>query len=305
MKIVKGKKFSPPRWFVYGTGGVGKTTFAANAGCLVIQTEDGADSVGPDRTPRINSWEELNETLDWFLAENVNLGYKALAIDTLDSAEKLCWEFCCRTVKTEKGHTAKNIEEYAFKSGYNIALEQWRQLFEKLSKIRAKYNCEIVLTAHTKTKTFIDPRGYEYIRYVPDLHATVTALAKGWCDAMLFIGEALATSKEGTRKVGKSDGVRIAYTVETPAVEAKNRYGLPRTIELDYRKIREFAERNDDTVLVSLVEELRELASGTGFETRAEEKIASVKSPEEMRKVINSLTAAIAAKKEKEDGKTQ
>ena len=44
--ITTGKAQQPPRIMIYGSEGVGKSTFAASApGCIFVQTEDGLSEI--------------------------------------------------------------------------------------------------------------------------------------------------------------------------------------------------------------------------------------------------------------------
>ncbi|QYU68200.1 ATP-binding protein [Leptolyngbya sp. 15MV] len=75
---------APPKILVYGTPGVGKTTFAASAGALLLDCENGAGAVpGLTRTPFLKSWPEVQAWLAEIKA-NPPEGLGAVAIDTLD-----------------------------------------------------------------------------------------------------------------------------------------------------------------------------------------------------------------------------
>ena len=56
--IRKGKVIKPPRVLVYGTEGVGKSTFAASAPSpIFVPTEDGQDQIECDKFPLCPSWD--------------------------------------------------------------------------------------------------------------------------------------------------------------------------------------------------------------------------------------------------------
>jgi DNA polymerase III delta prime subunit len=74
MEILKGQSMQPPRLLVYGPPGVGKTSFAAGApGCVIVQTEEGADVVGADRFPLATSVDDVWHALDQLEKEKSRL----------------------------------------------------------------------------------------------------------------------------------------------------------------------------------------------------------------------------------------
>ncbi len=75
---------SPPTMIVYGQPGVGKTTFAASAGAILIDCENGAGVVpGLTRTPYLQTWPEMRKWLAE-LASTPPDGVVSVAIDTID-----------------------------------------------------------------------------------------------------------------------------------------------------------------------------------------------------------------------------
>ena len=50
--IQRGVRYKPPRFLIYGTEGIGKSTTAASAPKpIFVQTEDGTDQIGCDSFP--------------------------------------------------------------------------------------------------------------------------------------------------------------------------------------------------------------------------------------------------------------
>ena len=92
----KGKRTKPRRTLLYGTHGIGKSTFGS---CMpkpiIINLEDGLDDIECQATPVITG---LNEFLSWIgeLYEGRH-GYETLVIDTLDFLERLVWKDVCET----------------------------------------------------------------------------------------------------------------------------------------------------------------------------------------------------------------
>jgi len=94
--------------------------------------------------------------------------------------------------------------------------------------------------AHTDIKRFDSPEHEPYDRYVIKLHARASALLQEHSDAVLFANYRISTvksdvgfNKKVTRALGS--GERVLYTAERPAFLAKNRYGLPDVLPLDWQ----------------------------------------------------------------------
>jgi energy-coupling factor transporter ATP-binding protein EcfA2 len=71
-----------PKGIVYGPPGVGKTTFGAGSGGLIVDTENGAAHVSCDRTPYLPDWDSIEPWLD-----SLAIGgheYGAVIVDSLD-----------------------------------------------------------------------------------------------------------------------------------------------------------------------------------------------------------------------------
>ena len=78
----------PPRIVVYGTHGIGKSTFAANAPAPVfIQTEEGLDAINVDAFPLCTSYEEMVDAIGALASEDHE--FATVVVDSADWAEQL------------------------------------------------------------------------------------------------------------------------------------------------------------------------------------------------------------------------
>lgn len=231
--IVRGKRAAPRRVLLYGTHGIGKSTWAAAAPKpIVLATEDGLNDVGVDRIEFYG-----RETIDLAkaliaLSGEENHGYKTVVIDSLDWLEKMIW------AATVKEHGKKSIEDFPFGRGYTLAAKRWESLIVMLEACRARgINC--VLLAHAKIERFTPPDSDAYDRYVPDLHKVASALVQEWVDEVLFASYRVSTisKDEGfgqnrTRAIGS--GERVVHTCEMPTHAAKRRIVLPDVLPLEW-----------------------------------------------------------------------
>src|SRR5262249_38388869 len=94
-RIQRGRVHKPPRLMVYGTEGIGKSTFAAGAPQPVfIQTEDGLDQIDCAHFPLATSYEDVVAALSELRTEAHD--YESVVIDSLDWLERLLWDKVCR-----------------------------------------------------------------------------------------------------------------------------------------------------------------------------------------------------------------
>ena len=93
-QVITGKQPTPPRLMIYGSEGVGKSTFAANAPkAIFIQTEDGLSEIDCAKLPLVTSFDELLTQLKAIRDEEHD--YQTLCIDSLDWTERLVWDRVC------------------------------------------------------------------------------------------------------------------------------------------------------------------------------------------------------------------
>lgn len=230
-RVVRGKIERPVRVALFGTDGLGKSTWASNAPSpIFLGAEDGTAQLDVSRMPDIATWEDLLECIDELHTGGEHT-YKTVVIDTLDWAEPMCWAYVCKQAKKE------SIEDLPYGKGYTAALDQWRLLLSKLERLRDARGMHIVLLAHSVLRTFKNPEGEDFERYEMKLHAKASGLIREWVDCVLFGRfETFADKDEKTKRVrGISSGARVIQTQRTAAYDAKNRYDLPEALPLDWQ----------------------------------------------------------------------
>ena len=237
-QVQSGRRPAPRRVMLYGTHGIGKSTFGAmTPKPIFIQTEDGLGEIDCDRFPLAETFDQAIEALSELYSEKHP--YRTIVVDTLDWLERLIWADVCRKRMVE------NIEDIGYAKGYVFALTQWREFIEGLTALRNDRKMMVLLLAHAKIERFENPETESYDRYVPRLHKLASAVVQEWCDEVLFATYKVytKTSDEGFNRKkakGKGTGERVVYTTERPAYVAKNRLNLPDELPLDWNVYAEF-----------------------------------------------------------------
>lgn len=228
----------PSAMIIMGPPHVGKSSMAGNIpGVLALPfqqentwgllKESGAVPKSLAVCPPIATWEDLMAVIE-SLATGQHQ-HKALAIDTLGCAERLCHEYVCNTFfKGEWGERGFS----GYQRGFETALAPWRTFLTGLDRLRDERAMSIVLLAHTRVRPFKNPVGPDYDRYCADVHDKTWALTHRWADAVLFANYFVVVDEKGIRAKGKGGQQRILYTEFDAAFDAKNRFGLPAEIPM-------------------------------------------------------------------------
>ena len=224
---------TPPRIIAYGVAGIGKSTFAAAADKpTFLITEDGLGSLSVPHFPLARSFDEVMEALAALYTEPHD--FRTVVVDSIDWLEPLIWQKACRDNRWS------SIEEPGYGKGYIAALDLWRQYLDGLDALRDHRGMTVIQIGHADIKRFDSPEHEPYDRYVIKLHARASALLQEHADIVLFANYRVSTiksdvgfNKKVTRALGS--GERVLYTAERPAFLAKNRYGLPDMLPLDWQ----------------------------------------------------------------------
>jgi hypothetical protein len=227
--IQKSTGIKAPRVLIYGSHGLGKTTFGAGAPSpIFILTEDGLGSIKSEHFPLATVFQDVLDAISSLYSEDHK--FQTVVLDSLDWLDNLIW------TDINAKHDQKDL---AYGKGAMIAAEYWRNVLEGLNALRDNKNMAVILIAHSEIKRFDSPEVEPYDRYQPKLQARSSALVQEWCDAVLFANFKTIVKKDdvGFNKTvsrGITTGERLIYTTEKPAYLAKNRFGLPESIPLEW-----------------------------------------------------------------------
>lgn len=222
------------RVVIYGTGGIGKTTLAAQMpapvafidlddSLRVLKSRFDEQGITPNIMPvnGVNDWAGLLAALN---ADGWD-AVKTIVIDTATRAELMCERHVIATVPNDKGAKVPSIEAYGFGKGYTHKAEEFNKLLGVLDR-HARAGRNVVLICHDCVANVPNPSGDDWIRYEPRLQnppsgkSSIRAAVKEWADHLVFVGYDVVTDGGGK---GKGGGTRTMYTAERPHCMAKSR----------------------------------------------------------------------------------
>lgn len=222
-EVSNGIVSEPYSCLLYGTSGVGKTTLASKAEHhIILDCENGSNRVKANRTI-IPSLSELRRAFSWVVKEQ----YVTVVIDSATIIEK--W----LTQEVLKDNGWPNLAKPGFGQGEKVLCEHWAKFVDGINYLK-RNGKNVILIAHSRTKTFQDPMTESYDRYEPEVTNKAISPLCSAVDAVLFLRwQALVrNSEDKDRNIAKPTYKRELYTQESPAFIAKNRFGLePRIVD--------------------------------------------------------------------------
>lgn len=235
MEITRGKIVKAVKVCIYGPEGIGKSTLASRfPDPVFIDTEGSTNHMDVARFDAPSSWQMLIQEVEY--VRNHPDCCRTLVIDTADWAEKLCIE----NVLAER--KMKSIEDAGYGKGYTYLKEEFGKLLNLLTDVVEK-GINVVITAHAQMRKFEQPDELgAYDRWELKLSKQCSPLVKEWADMILFCNYktmVVNIDNQGAVK-GKNKaqgGRRVMYTSHHPCWDAKNRFGLPEEIDMDYSQI--------------------------------------------------------------------
>lgn len=174
--------------YMYGTGGVGKTTFACEIpNSMLFAFEHGYSSLSVDMPVDITSWGEIKGILRQLDDPEIKERVKVIIFDTVDKAAALCEKYICNQLGIE------NIGDGGWgTNGWSKVKKEWEST---LNAIQMK-GYTLFFISHVKDKTFKRKDGTEYNQIVPACPNTYNEIVRNLVDI-----EAFATIDNGQRKL--------------------------------------------------------------------------------------------------------
>ena len=232
MNITRGAVKTAKKIGIYGPEGVGKTTFASMMpGVVFIDTEGSTVHMDVARFDPPAVLKDVKDAIQYVIDHPDKFG--TLAIDTIDSLEKLIFRDVC----AEKG--IRNIEDIGYGKGYVYAKQTMQSLLEMLDKVAAA-GVHVVLVCHSMIRKFEQPDEMgSYDRYMLKLNEkNIAPLVKEWVDALFFVNYKtdVVVTQDGKKKA-RGGQKRVMYANHSACWDAKNRFGLPDEMPMEFDQI--------------------------------------------------------------------
>lgn len=237
-QITRGVQVKPQKVVVYGVEGVGKTMLASQfPSPLFIDTEGGTSHMDVNRLPQPTSWRMLLDEVTWVRDFPAECG-GTLVIDTADWAEKLCIAHVCGE------HKWAGVEDAGYGKGYTYVTEEFGKLLNLLGEVIER-GLNVVVTAHAVITKFEQPDemgAYDRwgLKLIDGKKASCSAMLREWADAVLFADYktmVVATEKDGKKHKAQGGKNRVLHTTHAAAWDAKNRWGLPDEVPMEFAQI--------------------------------------------------------------------
>lgn len=230
LSIRKGPQKRAYRTIIYGPEGIGKSTLASKfPNAVFIDYEHGTDTMDVARFETPSSFEETIHLLNSIAQEDI---CKTVILDTADKLEQIITKHVCDS----KG--LKSIEDAGYGKGYTYLLESWIELLKVLDKV-IESGKNVVLVAHAQMRKFEQPDEMgAYDRWELKLSKKTAPIIKEWADMLLFCNYKTTVTEDPKTKSKKAvGGKRVMYATHSPVYDAKNRFGLPDSMEMDFEEI--------------------------------------------------------------------
>ena len=228
MNITRGRIPGAKKIVIYGVEGIGKSTLAAQfPEPVFIDTEGSTKELDVARFDAPTSWPMLINQVQYVI-DNPQI-CRTLVLDTADWAEQIMIRHICA-----QRHWS-GLEDPGYGKGYQYAAEEWGgQLLNRLSEVAAR-GVNVVVTAHAwLRKVDLPEENSSYDHWEMKTSKKVAPMLREWADAVFFLHYETIVIKNENKKAKAQGGRRVIETTHTPFWDAKNRYGLPDKLPLDF-----------------------------------------------------------------------
>ena len=219
--VTSGRTVVPRRTLIYGSHGVGKTTWAARwPNPVLLPTEDGHYHVDVASGPLIKTSAGLKQAI----IDVCQSEFDTIILDSIDWAEKIIVE------ELDASNFDQSWGKGAVEIGHRVAA------ILKLLEGCRDAGKHVVIVGHEHISKIVRPDGKEYATRNVKLGKHSGRIVAEWCDEILYAEcDYLVKTSDGKfGGIAVDKKTRSLYTSTSPLYEAKNRVPeLPARFELD------------------------------------------------------------------------
>lgn len=239
------------KWFLYGSAGLGKSTFMSQAvdgkrKPLFLSTDSGLRFIKCYKKS-ITSWRGFDNLVDEIIKTKPKI-YSMIVIDTVDILFKYCQrEACLKLNITHPG-------DLEWGKGYSIIRDKFETTIAKLISWCEENKVGFGVISHSKD---IEIRGrtVKTSKLVPTLSSQAYGVLAPLMDLIGYVG----FSPEKADRLPNGEMGRLVIFEPSEELEAKDRTGrMPAQCKLDYEAVREAYEGTGESEEEAVEEEVIE-----------------------------------------------
>ena len=159
--------------YIYGPGGVGKTTLATQLEKpLLLACEKGYNALPGIKAVDITSWADMKSVVRQLKNAKAKEMYKSISIDTVDLAADMCERYICNREGVER------IGDIAWGAGFKMMKKEFEETFRTI--VMSGY--ALFFISHSKDKTFERKDGTKYNQIIPSLAPSSNDIIRNMSD---------------------------------------------------------------------------------------------------------------------------
>lgn len=183
------------------------------------------DELDADRYPKIKTWAELNEALEWVKKSD----YKTIVIDTMDELETIAQ----KEILKNQGEKTMGNAHGGYGKAYEIMEKMFLQVRDSLAYLRDSKGMNIVILCHHEKNKHEDPITLtSYDNYSTAMHKKIKPIFEDWVSIIAFANDKVMKieNSKGEDTI-TADGERVMYFQSRPSHVAKNRFSMEEEID--------------------------------------------------------------------------
>lgn len=229
-----GARLSQLKWMIYGSPGIGKSTFFSkmidgDRKPLFLNTDPGLRFLNVMKLP-ILSWGQFVNAVDT-LVQNPSPLYSVVVLDTVDVLFRMCRKFVC----DREG--INHVSELEWGKGGDMVRDQFDLQIAKLALLD-QYGIGLAFISHSKDVE-VRGRAVKTSKVMPTMMNGAYSAIAPLCDVIGYAGFSVEkVTKENPDGIG-----RVVHFAPDETYDAKDRTGmLPAKCKLDFDVVKRYLD---------------------------------------------------------------